>query len=253
MSQTTAHLVDHVIPHVPVRQWVLSLPIPLRVLLAARPVLITPVLPVVQRLVTRHLLATAGLSAVEGHGGSVTLIQRFGYSANLNIHQHRLVLDGVYRSDADDAHSIVEVSAPTDDGLHGQLQTVIARLMKMLTRRGVLVEDMGQSWPGRAETQDTVARRNHAPGDEPAGVHAAAGRAGATAQAAAHLVPRRDGSQCQAAGAGGATGARGGRASCRSTIARRHGRQVQAPQTAAGPSQVDPEGVCNCDAFWPAG
>ena len=26
MSQTVAHLVDHVIPHVPVRQWVLSLP-----------------------------------------------------------------------------------------------------------------------------------------------------------------------------------------------------------------------------------
>jgi len=30
MSQTAAHLVDHVIPHVPVRQWVLSLPIALR-------------------------------------------------------------------------------------------------------------------------------------------------------------------------------------------------------------------------------
>ena len=28
MAQTAAHLVDHVIPHVPVRQWVLSLPIP---------------------------------------------------------------------------------------------------------------------------------------------------------------------------------------------------------------------------------
>jgi hypothetical protein len=26
MAQTAAHLVDHVIPHVPVRQWVLSLP-----------------------------------------------------------------------------------------------------------------------------------------------------------------------------------------------------------------------------------
>ena len=47
MSQTAAHLVDHVIPHVPVRQWVLSLPIPLRVLLAARPELVTPVLQVV--------------------------------------------------------------------------------------------------------------------------------------------------------------------------------------------------------------
>ena len=44
MSQTAAHLVDHVIPRVPVAQWVLSLPIPLRLLLAAQPVLATPVL-----------------------------------------------------------------------------------------------------------------------------------------------------------------------------------------------------------------
>jgi hypothetical protein len=30
MADTTAHLVDHVLPHVAVRQWVLTLPIPLR-------------------------------------------------------------------------------------------------------------------------------------------------------------------------------------------------------------------------------
>jgi len=41
------HLVDHVVPRVPVRQWVLSLPIPLRLLLAAQPKLVTPVLQVV--------------------------------------------------------------------------------------------------------------------------------------------------------------------------------------------------------------
>ena len=43
-ARTAAHLVDHVIRHVPVRQWVLSLPIPLRLLLAAQPELVTPVL-----------------------------------------------------------------------------------------------------------------------------------------------------------------------------------------------------------------
>ena len=47
MAQTAAHLVDHVVPRVPVRQWVLSLPIPLRLLLAAQPKLVTPVLQVV--------------------------------------------------------------------------------------------------------------------------------------------------------------------------------------------------------------
>jgi hypothetical protein len=61
MSQTAAHLVDHVIPHVPVRQWGLSLPIPLRLLLAAQPELVMTVLQVEQRVVTRHLLDRAGL------------------------------------------------------------------------------------------------------------------------------------------------------------------------------------------------
>lgn len=42
--QTAAHLVDRGIPHVPVHQWVLALPIQLRVLLAAQPKLVTPVL-----------------------------------------------------------------------------------------------------------------------------------------------------------------------------------------------------------------
>jgi ribosomal protein S27E len=37
MNETSAHLVDHVFPEVPVRQWVLSFPWPLRLLFASRP------------------------------------------------------------------------------------------------------------------------------------------------------------------------------------------------------------------------
>ncbi len=85
MSGTAAHLVDHVIPVVPVRQWVLSLPIPRRLLLAAQPELITPVLQVVQRVLSRYLLGQAGIKAGEGDCGSVTLIQRLGSAANLKM------------------------------------------------------------------------------------------------------------------------------------------------------------------------
>jgi hypothetical protein len=102
--------------------WVLSPPIPLRVLLAA-----------------------ARLSADEGHGGAVTLIQRFGSAANLDIHLHCLVLDGVYCCGADGVPSLIEAGAPTDDEVDASLHAIIARLMKMLTRRCVLVEDMGQT------------------------------------------------------------------------------------------------------------
>ena len=64
MAQPAAHLVDHVLPHVPVRQWVftwiMKLLIPLRMLLAAQPKLVTPVLLVVHCVITRHLLGQAG-------------------------------------------------------------------------------------------------------------------------------------------------------------------------------------------------
>ena len=136
MSQTAAHLVEHVIGRVPVGQWVLSLPIPLRLLLAAQPELVTPVLQVVQRVVTRYLLDHAWLKPDEGHSGAVMLIQRFGSAANLNIHLHCLVLDGVYRRSADGTPEFVEVAVPTVEALQAVLHRIITRLMKLLTRRG---------------------------------------------------------------------------------------------------------------------
>ena len=51
------------------------------------------------------------------------------------------MLDGVYRSHADGVPEFIEAAAPTEEALRALLQTVIARLMKLLTRRGVLVED----------------------------------------------------------------------------------------------------------------
>ena len=84
MAETAAHLVDEVIPQVPVRQWVLSFPIPLRFLLAAHPQLLSPVLKVINRAISTFLTKQAGLKCTEAQTGAVTLIQRFGSAANLN-------------------------------------------------------------------------------------------------------------------------------------------------------------------------
>jgi hypothetical protein len=61
MAETAAHLVDHVVPRVPVRQWVLSFPIPLRYLFAAHPQLLSPVLQTVHRVISTFLIKQAGL------------------------------------------------------------------------------------------------------------------------------------------------------------------------------------------------
>ncbi len=68
------------------------------------------------------------------------------------------VNDGVYRCGADGSPAFMEADAPTDDELHALLQTVIARLMKMLTLRGVLVEDMGQTYLAEPDADGEEAR-----------------------------------------------------------------------------------------------
>jgi hypothetical protein len=142
MAESAAHLVDEVIPRVPVRQWVLSFPIPLRILFAAHPGLLTPLLRIVHRVIASFLLKQAGLKRATADAGAVTLIQRFGSAANLNIHLHCLVLDGVYRRTGGEP-IFEEVRAPSRDELQGLLDTIIARLLKMLTRSGHLVEEEG--------------------------------------------------------------------------------------------------------------
>ncbi len=99
MADTAAHLVDRVLPEVPVRQWVLSLPFALRYRLAYDAPLTSEVL----NLFLRTLFASLRRRARKQWGvrraqcGAVTFVQRFGSAAaNLNVHFHSLVLDGVY-------------------------------------------------------------------------------------------------------------------------------------------------------------
>jgi hypothetical protein len=57
MSQTAAHLADHVIPPVPVRQWVISVPNRLRGFIADRPRAVTVLTKIFLTEIERLLLA----------------------------------------------------------------------------------------------------------------------------------------------------------------------------------------------------
>ena len=97
MTERAAHLVDHVWPDVPVRQWVLTLPPRVRYGLAWHHDLCTAVAGVLFRAVHRHLRTwaqTRGLG--EARRGAIIVVQRFGGALNLNVHLHALVLDGVF-------------------------------------------------------------------------------------------------------------------------------------------------------------
>jgi hypothetical protein len=80
MADSAALLVDDVLPHQPIRQWVLSLPFQLRFLLANNPQVMGKVLGIVTRVISTHLVKKAGYKKSTAKTGSVTLIQRFGRS-----------------------------------------------------------------------------------------------------------------------------------------------------------------------------
>ena len=123
----------------------LSFPTRLRILFAARPHLLTPGLRIVHRVIARFVLSQAGLKGATADAGSVTLIQRFGSAANLNIHLHCLVLDGVVRRTRGEP-VFQEARAPTGRELQGLLEKIIVRLAKALTRLGDLVQGEGMSY-----------------------------------------------------------------------------------------------------------
>ena len=68
------------------RQWVISLPFPLRYLFAAHPHAMGKVLGIIYRAISTLLIHKAGYRLKDGATGAVTLIQRFGSA----LHQFTL-------------------------------------------------------------------------------------------------------------------------------------------------------------------
>ena len=141
MAESAALLVDEVLPHEPMRQWVLSVPFPLRFLFASQPKIMGKALGIIYRTIATHLTRKAGYTKTTAHTGAVTLIQRFGGALNLNIHFHMLFLDGVYVDSAGSSTRFRWVKAPTSSELNQLSHTIAHRLVQYLERQGLLERD----------------------------------------------------------------------------------------------------------------
>ncbi|MEY3205855.1 MAG: hypothetical protein RLZZ21_2186 [Planctomycetota bacterium] len=110
MAQTAAHLVDHVIPPVPVRQWVISVPKRLRGFLADRPAAVTALTRIFIEEIERLLGAAAGVTsdasvpaAARPRLGAVSFLHRFGSALNHHVHLHVCATEGAFVPAADGA------------------------------------------------------------------------------------------------------------------------------------------------------
>jgi len=143
MADTAAWLVDRVLPEVPVRQWVLTLPFALRHRLAFDAELTAAVLREFLRAVFASLRRRArrACGVARGQCGAVVFVQRFGDALNLHVHFHALVLDGVYDDCGDARPEFHALGPPSDDELAGIAARIARRLARELTRRGLGPEE----------------------------------------------------------------------------------------------------------------
>lgn len=137
MAETAANLVDHVLPRVPMRQWVLSVPKRVRWFLQHDRAVASRVLRIFLGEVERTLRQCSPGAPRAAGFGAVAFHQRFGGSLNEHPHIHALVTDGVFVEDGE----AVKFLAATDldqEKIEEVETRVRRRVLRWLARKGLL-------------------------------------------------------------------------------------------------------------------
>jgi hypothetical protein len=140
MNAGALTLGDHVLPDVPLRQFVLTVPFPLRFPLAFDGKLLGQVLRIFIDTVAanyRKRLAERGIPG--GQYGTVTVIQRANSDLRCNPHIHAIFLDGLYAPDHDGKGFMFHPApAPTQEDVEAIVERASKRILRFLQRRGVI-------------------------------------------------------------------------------------------------------------------
>jgi hypothetical protein len=143
MANTAAAVVDRVLPDVPVRQYVLSLPYELRRLAAFKADVLTALGRVfVEAVFASYRRRARRRSIADCQCGAINFVQRFG-SMNLNVHFHLVALDGVFTRDPDAGVHFHAASPPAREELDAIVRRTRDRAIAWLRREGLL--DGGRS------------------------------------------------------------------------------------------------------------
>ncbi|MDY0063238.1 MAG: transposase [Myxococcota bacterium] len=123
-------LVDEVLPVVPYRQWVLSMPFSLHRRMARDPELLTRVLGILQEEIRELLRGSTGDE--DGQTGAFSVVQLFGSSLNLHVHVHSVVADGTWKRQEDGTFTFRKAPTPTKEQLSRLMARFVARVRRFL-------------------------------------------------------------------------------------------------------------------------
>ena len=138
MCATAANLIEHVLPEVALRQWVLTFPFPWRRRLAQDGALLSVLTRLfVETVQSFYAKRAAARGALHAKTGAVTVVQRTSSDLRLNPHLHVLFLDGAYHEDRSELAWDALGHLKTRE-VGEVLERAVRRMTRHLRRRGVL-------------------------------------------------------------------------------------------------------------------
>jgi hypothetical protein len=144
MNEAEIRIAAEIFPRQNARQWVLSLPVPLRYFSARNRSLLNEIATVfssvIERLIRRKL-KEAGVRKAKS--GGILFIQRIGGALNLNVHFHAIFIDGGYTFDKETGTLIFQElgSSLTSQDVAWAVERIFRGCIKILKRRGLIVDD----------------------------------------------------------------------------------------------------------------
>jgi hypothetical protein len=140
MNEGALNLVENVLPNVPLRQLVVTVPFPLRFPLAFDGALLGQVVRIFADTVDawyRRRHVDRGLPP--GETGAVAVIQRANSDLRLNPHVHAICLDGVYSADRDGRGLMFHPApSPSQEEIDSLVGRASKRILRFLQRRKVI-------------------------------------------------------------------------------------------------------------------
>jgi hypothetical protein len=155
MLEEAEHMTTAILPDIPYRQWVFTLPFDLRYVLAWNADLRNAVHQALMRAINKHYRRDAELQGVQGpvQGAAISVAQRMSSNLQLNFHWHVLLADGVWTEQ--DGHATFHPAEPLDTmRVQETLHDAVLRIDKVLKCNGWQDRDddpFAQAEPGLAE------------------------------------------------------------------------------------------------------
>jgi len=138
MVESAAHMVDHVLPRVQFRQWVLSVPKRIRWHMRQKPEVVSGLLGVFLRAVETTVRQRSPQAPAGARFGAVAFVHRFGSYINRHIHYHILITDGVFSADQEGGAVFHPASDLADDDVLAVQTKIRRRGLRWLQRHGHL-------------------------------------------------------------------------------------------------------------------